>query len=168
MIGEELDARLDEERAKLDAFGEEVRRYFDQLAQEIEADFSRLASRLDAQQAALVERSGDTWLAGRAQEGLSSDVWQELGRLGSPRGGEDSILGRAVQSALGAALGGGIRRGRVSPRGILRRVAGVIGTGIGQEIAGGLGLDSEGDWRLSRAQSALEESLQLQRSQRSR
>lgn len=167
MIGEELDAYLDGERAKLDAFGDEVRRYFEQLSQEIEADFSRLAARLDAQQAALVEHSGDAFLAEQAQAGLASQVWRGLDGIAAPRGGETSILGRAVQSALGATLGGGVR-GRVSPRTILRRVAGVLGTGIGQEIVGGLGFESGESLRLSRSQSALEQSLQLQRSQRNR
>jgi hypothetical protein len=161
MIGDKLDARLDEERARLDAFGDEVRRFFDQLSQEIEADFARLMDRLSEQRQAMGTEA-EALFASSAREGLQQR-WQDSLPGLTARAGTDSVLGQALQGVLA----GGARRGNWRPRNVISRLAGVFGTQLGRDIVTGLGWD-EGNLRLSRAQQAIEQERQLGRATRDR
>jgi hypothetical protein len=162
------DSQIEDERAKLEEFAAEVRRFFDQLAQEVEADFSRLVARLTEQQQQLIDQQGDALLSEAASLSLASRVEDGLGQIAIQNQG-DSVIGRALQASLGAVISGGVRRGQVRPRTILRRVAGVFGAQLGQDLAGVLGMEAPEDtFRLSRNQSAREQAGSLQRSVRIR
>lgn len=168
MMGEELDLSIEEERAKLTAFGDEVRQFFEQLSQDVETDFSRLMARLSEQQQQVLDTHGESLLSDAAGMSLSAHIQQGLSGIAGRDNGQDSVLGRALQSVVGATVSGGIQSRRVRPRTILRRVAGIFGTQLGQELAGELGFGEPETIRLSRGQAALEQAATIQRAARYR
>lgn len=168
MIGEELDIYIEEERAKLDAFGEEVRQFFQQLSQDIEADFSRLMVRLGEQKEQVLGNRGDSLLSKADGMRFSAQLHEGLGQISGNNAGQDSVLGRALQSVIGATISGGIQSHRVRPRTLVRRVAGIFGIQLGHELAGELGFGEPETMRFSRGQDAFEKAAAMQRAMRHR
>lgn len=168
MSDDPLQRQLSEERAGLEAFGTEVRRYLAQLSQEIEKDYRSLINRLSEQQQFITEHYGDAMLRQNAQESLGPTFVEGL-QGSAARGfssGGYSILGHALQTALGASVAARSSSGGARTRTILRRVASVLGAGLSQEITEAIGGKSSGGVRLSRAQAAYEQSRILQQAQR--
>ncbi|MBY0355957.1 MAG: hypothetical protein K2Q12_09565 [Rickettsiales bacterium] len=167
MVGDDLDYTLAQEREKLAAFQTEVRGLFSQLSQEIEVDFTRLVNRLVEQQQSLTEGNSGL-LTNAASQSLAQSITHGFHDVAGryDRNGNDSIIGRALQAALGGIAGNGQRTNRLQPRTILRRIASVFGTGLGNELAEGLGFEPPASMRLSRHQSALEQGIRLQKAQR--
>lgn len=161
MIGDELDIRLDAERAKLEAFSDEVRRFFDQLSQEVEAEFSSLMDRMREQQPSADSNTQTAFMA-VAQERLQQR-WQNTlpGMTGNT--GPEGLAGQAFQGILSGIS----TRGRGRGRNVVHRLAGVLGVQLGRSLANEFTPEGE-ELRLSRAQQALEQDRQLSRAARDR
>ncbi len=130
---------MDEEWEQLEQFSAQARDRLREVMQELERDIEQWMDRLLRQQSARFEVQVGQTLGQYEQAGLPSGILAEAlsdsvsGVFG--QGGGESILGRALESAVNRAAGQVARRGTINPRTVLRSGARVAGRAIGNELA---------------------------------